>query len=121
MGLILIVDDEFGIVEAIRDFLQDEGYRTAIALNGWQALELMAVEPPILVLLDYMMPVMNGNEVLEKMRSTPALKDIPVVLMSASPPQAWKALPASSFLTKPFGLIDLLSAVRLWAGEPSKP
>ena len=49
MGLILIVDDEFGIVEALSDFLQDEGYRTATALNGRQALERMALERPTLV------------------------------------------------------------------------
>jgi CheY-like chemotaxis protein len=118
MGPILIVDDEFGIVEVIRDFLQDEGYRTAIALNGRQAMELMAVERPAMVLLDYMMPVMNGSEVLAAMKSSPGLSDIPVVLMSASPPKAWRELPISALLLKPFGLEELLAAVRRAAGAP---
>jgi CheY-like chemotaxis protein len=121
MGPILIVDDEFGIVEAIRDFLQDEGYRTAIALNGRQALELMAVERPSLVLLDYMMPVMNGGEMLETMRMTPELKGIPVVLMSASPPRTWQGLPATALLLKPFGLDELIGAVRHAVGRPPRP
>jgi CheY-like chemotaxis protein len=118
MGPILIVDDEFGIVEVLRDFLQDEGYRTAIALNGRQALELMALEPPALVLLDYMMPVMNGSEVLEAMKSTPELSEVPVVLMSASPPPSWRTLPTAGFLSKPFGLEELIEAVQRAVGAP---
>ncbi len=117
MGPILIVDDEFGIVEVIRDFLQDEGYRTAIALNGRQALELMAVERPAMVLLDFMMPVMNGGELLEAMRTSPELRSIPVVLMSASPPKSWQGLPATALLLKPFGLAELIGAVRHAVGE----
>lgn len=121
MGPILIVDDEFGIVEVLRDFLVDEGYRTAIALNGRQALALMEVERPALVLLDYMMPVMNGQEVLEVMKRTPELRDIPVVLMSASPPKLWLTLPASQFLNKPFGLEELITAVRRAIGGQPTP
>jgi CheY-like chemotaxis protein len=118
MGLILIVDDEFGIVEALSDFLQDEGYRTATALNGRLALEQMAVERPALVLLDYMMPVMNGPALLEAMKTDPNLRDVPVVLMSASPPKSWRHLPATDFLPKPFGLEQLIRLVRRHAGSP---
>lgn len=121
MGLILIVDDEFGIVEALSDFLQDEGYQTATALNGRQALERMAQERPALVLLDYMMPVMTGPAVLEAMRSDPLLREVPVVLMSASPPKSWRHLPATAFLPKPFGLTQLLEFVHRTAGPPSQP
>jgi CheY-like chemotaxis protein len=118
MGLILIVDDEFGIVEALVDFLQDEGYRTAIALNGRQALERMAEERPMLVLLDYMLPVMNGPAVLEAMKSDPGLRDVPVVLMSASPPRSWRHLPATEFLPKPFGLAQLIAIIHRYVGPP---
>ena len=118
MGPILIVDDEFGIVEALTDFLGDEGYRTATALDGRQALEQMAAERPALVLLDYMMPVMNGAAVLEAMKKDPNLRDVPVVLMSASPPRSWKHLPANAFLPKPFGLDQLIELVRNTAGGP---
>jgi CheY-like chemotaxis protein len=118
MGLILIVDDEFGILEALRDFLTDEGYRTAIALNGRQALEEMTVERPALVLLDYMMPVMNGPAVLEAMENDPSLREVPVVLMSASPQKKWGHLRTAGFLPKPFGLQQLMEVVRRFAGEP---
>ncbi|WP_224365185.1 response regulator [Hyalangium versicolor] len=120
MGPILIVDDEFGIVEALADFLQDEGYRTETAPNGRQALEKMALERPALVLLDYMMPVMNGPAVLESMKSDPLLRDVPVVLMSASPPKSWRHLPATAFLPKPFGLAQLIELVQRTVG-PSRP
>lgn len=118
MGPILIVDDEFGIVEALEGFLQDEGYRTATALNGQHALEKMRAERPALVLLDYMLPVLNGLAVLEAMRADPQLRDVPVVLMSASPPKLWRHLPAQEFLPKPFGLALLVTLVRRYAGEP---
>jgi CheY-like chemotaxis protein len=121
MGPILIVDDEFGIVEALVDFLQDEGYRTAIALNGRQALEKMALERPALVLLDYMLPVMNGPAVLEAMKNDPSLRDIPVVLMSATPQRSWRHLPATAFLPKPFGLAELLAIVHRILGGPGAP
>jgi CheY-like chemotaxis protein len=118
MGPILIVDDEFGIVEAIEGFLQDEGYRTATALNGKQALEKMSAERPVLVLLDFMLPVMSGPAVLEAMKSDPHLRDVPVVLMSASPPRMWQHLPATEFLPKPFGLAQLTEVVQRYAGKP---
>lgn len=121
MGPILIVDDEFGIVEALEGFLQDEGYRTATALNGREALEKMSAERPALVLLDYMLPVMNGPAVLEAMKADARLCDVPVVLMSASPPRLWRHLPATEFLPKPFGLAQLVALVRRHAGEVPIP
>nr|AYM53900.1 response regulator [Corallococcus coralloides] len=121
MRPILIVDDEFGIVEAVRDLLSDEGYRTAIALNGREALERMAEERPALVLLDYMMPVMNGPALLEAMQADATLRDIPVVMMSASDPSRWRHLRCAGFLPKPFGLDELMSTVRELAGPPPAP
>jgi CheY-like chemotaxis protein len=119
MGPILIVDDEFGIVEALVDFLEDEGYRTAMALNGRQALERMAEERPVLVLLDYMLPVMSGAAVLEAMKAAPSLREVPVVLMSASPLRAWRHLPATEFLPKPFGLAQFIDIVQRYVGPPT--
>ncbi|MDY7231003.1 response regulator [Hyalangium rubrum] len=118
MGPILIVDDEFGIAEALTGFLEDEGYPSAFALNGRLAMEQMAKASPSLVFLDYMMPVMNGPAVLEAMKSDPNLRDVPVVLMSASPPKVWRDLPATDFLHKPFGLDQFLELVRRNLGHP---
>ncbi|RKH49856.1 response regulator [Corallococcus sp. AB049A] len=120
MGPVLIVDDEFGIVEAVRDLLSDEGYRTAIALNGREALERMRQERPALVLLDYMMPVLNGPGVLESMHQDPALKDVPVVMMSASPPEFWQHLAVAGFLPKPFDIDQLIAIVRRMVGPPPR-
>ena len=112
MQLVLIVDDEFGIAEALRDLLQDEGYRTAIAINGRQALERMREERPDLILLDYMMPVMNGAAVIAEMQADPKLRDIKVIVMSASSASAWKDLPAAGRISKPFDLEHLLGLIR---------
>lgn len=116
MGPVLIVDDEFGIVEAIRDLLSDEGYRTVIARNGREALERMAEERPALVLLDYMMPVMNGPALLEAMHRDKHLWDVPTVMMSASTPDRWRHLSCTAFLPKPFTLAQLLATVQRLVG-----
>ena len=121
MGPILIVDDEFGIAESIRDLLKDEGYPTMVAFNGRQALELMEKEKPRLVLADYMMPLMNGPELIEAMRQAPDFKDIPVVLMSSAPASFWQHLPCAAFLPKPFRLKPLLEVVARLIGPASRP
>lgn len=119
MGPVLIVDDEFGIVEAVRDLLSDEGYPTATALNGREALERMARERPSMVLLDYMMPMLNGPGVLDAMLKDPSLHDVPVVMMSASPPEFWQHLPCAGFLPKPFDIDQLLAVVhRIVGAQP---
>ncbi|NBD14021.1 MULTISPECIES: two-component system response regulator [Corallococcus] len=122
MGPVLIVDDEFGIVEAVRDLLSDEGYPTATALNGREALERMARERPSMVLLDYMMPMLNGPGVLDAMLKDPSLRDVPVVMMSASPPEFWQHLPCAGFLPKPFDIDQLLAVVhRIVGAGPRAP
>lgn len=118
MGPVLIVDDEFGVVDAIQDLLRDEGYRTQTAHNGRQAMDLLVAERPCLVLLDDMMPVMDGSTLLVAMRKVPSLKDVPVVLMSAHRPESWEHLACNAFLAKPFNLVQLLSVVHRLAGPP---
>ncbi|EPX59586.1 response regulator [Cystobacter fuscus DSM 2262] len=118
MRPILIVDDEFGMVETIRDLLQDEGYPTMVAFDGRQALERMAAERPSLVLTDYMMPLMNGPELLDAMKKEPEFRDIPVVIMSSAPPRFWQHLPCTAFLPKPFRLPPLLEVIHQIIGAP---
>jgi CheY-like chemotaxis protein len=118
MPLVLVVDDEFGIRDVLEDLLGDEGYRTASAPNGQVALEKMRAERPDLVLLDYMMPVMNGATVLERMLHSEALRTVPVVLMSASPTSVWRNLPAAAYLPKPFELSQVLDVIVRLAGPP---
>jgi CheY-like chemotaxis protein len=108
---ILLVDDEFSIVEALAEMLQWEGYSVRTAPNGKRALEELARAPSSLILLDYMMPVMDGLQALQKIRADPAWQKIPVVLMTAAslPDDAsgWDAL-----LRKPFEANALFKLLR---------
>jgi CheY-like chemotaxis protein len=81
--MILIVDDHDDTRRVLALLLQHSGYATETAADGQAALRAMAAQRPGLVILDYNMPGMNGLEVLEVIRSTPALCDVPVVLFTA--------------------------------------
>ena len=83
MPTVLVVDDEFGIVELFEAILQDEGYRVLTAVNGKLALEILAYERPDLIFLDFMMPVMDGPSVLRAIARNPELVGVPIVLMSS--------------------------------------
>jgi DNA-binding response OmpR family regulator len=110
---ILIVDDEFGIADIVAEILTENGYTTSIAINGRLALASMAEQRPDLVLLDVMMPVLDGIGTLSAMRADAALVDVPVIMMTALP----EALPKDrslyqGALHKPFSeeqLFELLS------------
>ena len=67
MATVLVVDDEFGIVDVIDTILTDEGYRVLSACNGKQGLARLAEEKPDMVLLDFMMPILGGAEMLRVM------------------------------------------------------
>lgn len=83
MATVLIVDDEYGIVELLEAVLFDEGHRVLTASNGRHGLSVLETRKPDVIFLDYMMPIMDGASMLSHMRSDPALRDIPVVLMSS--------------------------------------
>lgn len=108
-GPVLVVDDEFDIREAVREVLEGEGYSVVTAVNGSDALTRLNADPrPCLVLLDLMMPVMNGWQVLEEVHRHPRLQTIPIILVTASDsrPEGVAAL-----IRKPFDLDRLLGAV----------
>lgn len=81
--IILIVDDEPFNVDYLEQELQESGYATLSAFSGSEALEIIAKENPALVLLDIMMPVMDGFEVLRRLKGQEATRDIPVIIISA--------------------------------------
>jgi serine phosphatase RsbU (regulator of sigma subunit) len=81
---ILIVDDEPFNVDYLEQELEDLNYVTATAINGQDALEKIVSESPDLVLLDIMMPIMDGFSVLEKVKADPAIRNIPIIVISAN-------------------------------------
>ena len=112
---VLVVEDAFDLRDALVPILEYEGHRVVSAANGREALDwLHAMPPPSLILLDLMMPVMNGEEFRAEQLRDPALASIPVVILSAHPGAEERAshLGAAACLKKPFDIEDLLVQVR---------
>jgi len=107
---VLIVDDELDIRETIAELLRLEGHEPFEATDGEQALVRCRQLRPDLVLLDLMMPGMNGWDFRKAQLRDPAIASIPVVVVSAVARS--RDLPADGFLQKPFSLDDLLALVR---------
>ncbi len=105
-GIVLVVDDDAEIRETLSALLQHEGYTVLRAENGVQALEHLRRTHPDCMLLDLMMPVMSGWEVLEEIQDSEDLKLIPVVVVSAMCAPGAKAC-----LPKPVDLDELLDVV----------
>lgn len=112
---VLVVDDEPQVVWMLRFSLEAEGYQTISAADGRDALEQIRRNTPKVVLLDIMMPVMDGWSVLEELRTLPAEERPRVVVVSAraSVRDREKAveLGADAFVAKPFNMDDLLGVV----------
>jgi CheY-like chemotaxis protein len=115
--LILVVDDDPDIVELLRCVLHDVGYDVLIA-DGDAALPLAQERQPHLILLDILMPGMDGVEVSQHLQADPATAHIPIIALSATP-QWLRALPVNDRLIKPFKLGHLLAKVRYWVRASS--
>jgi CheY-like chemotaxis protein len=108
---ILIVDDDTEITNMLSEVLTDEGYSVCSALSGAEALSIIRSSPPVLVLLDYWMPVMTGAEVIARLRSGD-FPTLPIVLMSANArAETLISTGATAFLAKPFNLDALIACV----------
>jgi len=113
---ILAVDDEKHIVRLVQVNLERAGYTVITANDGKEALEKVNEENPDLVVLDVMMPYMDGFEVLQNLRRSPATRDIPVIMLTAKAQDAdvfkgWQS-GVDCYLTKPFNPMELLSFVK---------
>ena len=83
MAFVLVVDDDEATCDALRRLLSRMGYQAAIAQSGREALDVAEAARPDVIVLDWMMPDMDGLEVLRRLRERPATKDVPVLLYSA--------------------------------------
>jgi len=120
MKTILIVEDEFGLAEGLVSILSEEGYGTSLARDGKQGLEQLAETRPDLVLVDFVMPVMNGAEMIRELRKIPACQELPVILMSAADEEILRRYYGGydAFLKKPFEMSALLDLIRKLLPDP---
>lgn len=108
---ILVVDDDAEIRIGISQVLRDEGYNVHAVANGAEALEAIARQRPKLVLLDLMMPVMTGQDVLRVIKETG--QDVPIVIMTAAPHA--NTVPGLPVMVKPLSLDNVLKAAYVYA------
>lgn len=113
MARILICDDEKDIAKSLEIYLAAEGYETRVAFNGREAMDIIGEERIDLVLLDIMMPVMDGIETLREIRRS---YDMPVIFLSAKSEDQDKILGlnlgADDYVTKPFNMVETAARVR---------
>ena len=119
MKTILVVDDELGSAEVLSLILEEEGYKSYCAVNGRQALVQARDVVPDLVIVDYMMPLMNGADFARELRADPKFADTKIVLNSGLPEAAIREQfdGYDAFLRKPFKVEALLDLVQRFIGR----
>ncbi|MFL7960904.1 Response regulator receiver domain-containing protein [Pseudomonas sp. NFIX10] len=114
MTTILVVDDEYLIADILGFALEDEGFMVVKASNGQKGLEVLERERPALIITDFMMPVMDGLEFATAVRALPAVKGLPIILMSGA--QAHVGMKRSDLfdavLPKPFDIASIVAEVK---------
>ena len=113
--IILVVDDEPDIALALKDRLEMEGYQIITAADGMEALEKLAETEPALILMDVMMPRMNGFQACRKIKSTTEWSKIPVILLTAKSQESdkyWgKESGCDDYVTKPFEMDEIVGKI----------
>jgi len=113
---ILIADDEQSIVVPLEFLMQQNGYHVMAAYNGEEAIEKIISFNPDLILLDIMLPIIDGFEVCQMIRSNPTWKDIRIIFVSAMGREVdiakGLALGADAYITKPFANTEIIQKVR---------
>ncbi|MEO8211717.1 MAG: response regulator [Myxococcales bacterium] len=110
---ILLAEDDLEIRDAVQELLEEKGYDVIPARTGRQALDFLSLDPrspPDLVILDLMMPIVTGWQVLETMQHDPALSKVPVVILTATSQD--RPTGAAAFLRKPFQIEVLLETIQ---------
>ena len=113
---ILVVDDEANIIELVRMYLEQEGFRVQSAHDGAKALDIISRQPPALMVLDLMLPEVDGWEVCRRVRSGKTAPDLPIVMLTARDEDVDKIvgleLGADDYITKPFNPRELVARVK---------
>ena len=113
---ILIVDDEPSIVVPVQFLMQQQGYNVLVAEDGHDALDMIYKYQPDLVLLDIMLPGIDGYEVCEIVRLNPKLRDVKIIFLTAKGREVeiakGLALGADAYITKPFSNAELVAKVK---------
>jgi CheY-like chemotaxis protein len=110
---VLVVDDDPGVLEVLELALSAEGYDVVVARNGREALDCADSTLPNLILVDLMMPIMDGRQFIREARQSSRLERTPVIVLSASRnlEQTASALGVEAVVSKPFNLHELLTLV----------
>jgi two-component system phosphate regulon response regulator PhoB len=119
--IILVVDDEAPIRHVLLDLLADERYQGMEAPDGQIALEMAREHHPDLILMDVMMPGLDGRQTLLALHAEPSLATIPIVLMSAVGHALTRGAGAAAFVLKPFDLDHVLAVIRRVLSDSSTP
>jgi DNA-binding response OmpR family regulator len=118
---VLIVDDEPNIVISVEFLMKREGFEVSVARDGTEALARIQSERPDLVVLDVMMPKLNGFEVCAAVRADPELAKTPIVMLTAKGREAeinkGLELGADAYIAKPFSTRDLVARIKSLLGE----
>ncbi|HPD57273.1 MAG TPA: response regulator [Smithellaceae bacterium] len=116
MPKILIVDDEKDIVDLIAYNLESEGFSVAKAYDGESAIRMIKAKKPDLVILDLMLPGINGIDVCKNLRANPATSDLPIIMLTAKADEVDKVvgleIGADDYITKPFSVKELMARIR---------
>lgn len=115
-GKILVVDDEYHIVELVKFNLESNGYTVVEASDGSEALSKAKEESPDLILLDIMLPIIDGTEVCKKLKSDISTESIPIIMLTAKSDEMDKIIGleigADDYMTKPFSVRELLARIK---------
>jgi two-component system alkaline phosphatase synthesis response regulator PhoP len=121
--LILLVDDDPDFVEAVRVIVENGGYEVEVAYDGKEGLEAVAARKPDLIVLDVMMPVMNGHEACAKLKGDQETEDIPIILLTAVADRVTTSTythrdmlesEAEDYMPKPVEPKELLERIKTW-------
>ena len=120
---VLLVDDDPDFVEAIKVIVENGGYAVRVAYDGAEGLEAVAEEKPDLIVLDVMMPVMNGHEACAKLKADPQTAKIPIILLTAVADRVTTSTythrdmlesQAEDYMRKPVEPMELLNLIKHW-------